>query len=93
MPKINRREHEVKPKKEEDIIVKIGKYRFYFHNYYTILSLVNDFLMGALYFAGSLSNLLKGPAILGQILFLLGSFFLLMRPVLKMINNIFFYNE
>lgn len=93
MPKIEKREREVKPQKAEDVIVKVGKYRFYFQNYYTIISLANDLLTGGLYFVGSLSNLLGGPPIVGQILYILGGFFLLMRPILKILRNIFFYNE
>lgn len=93
IPKIEKHFYEPKPPKKEDIIIKIGKYRFYFQNYYRIISLVNDFLLGLLYFGGSLSNLLGGPKILGQILFLTGSFFLIMRPILKILRSISFYNE
>lgn len=93
MPKIEKHSYESKPPKKEDIIIEIGKYRFYFQNYYRIISLTNDFLLGVLYFAGSLSNLLGGPKILGQILFLTGSFFLIMRPILKILRSIYFYNE
>lgn len=93
MPKIEKRTHQSEPPEYEDVIVKFGKYRFYFQNYYRIISLVNDLLLGTLYFGGSLSNLLDGPKILGQVLFLTGSFFLIMRPVLKLLHTIYFYNE
>lgn len=93
MPKIERYQHNREPKKDQDLIIKIGRFRFYFQNYYTIISLVNDLLTGGLYFAGSLSNLLGGPEMVGQILYILGGFFLLMRPVLRIFRNIFFYDE
>ena len=93
MPKIERRKSETKPPKDEDIIVKVGKYRFYFQNYYTIISLANDMLTGSLYFIGSLSNLLGANPMVGQILYILGGFFLLMRPILRILRNIFFYDE
>lgn len=93
MPKIERKKHKVEPEKDEDVIVKAGQIRIYFQNYYTIIFLGNDLLTGGLYFIGSLANLFSAPVIVGQIMYLLGGFFLLMRPILRIINNIFIYDE
>ena len=93
MPEIEHKKREPHLAKEEDVIVKTGRLRIYFQNYYTIISLVNDILTGGLYFAGSISNLLGAPAIIGNVTYLAGGFFLLMRPMLRIIRNVFIYNE
>lgn len=93
MPEIEHKKREPQLAKEEDVIIKTGRFRIYFQNYYTIISLVNDILTGGLYFAGSISNLLGAPAIIGNITYLAGGFFLLMRPMLRIIRNVFIYNE
>lgn len=77
----------------EDLIIKIGKFRFYFQNYYTIISLINDLLIGSLYFLGSIMSLINGPQWIQQWSYLAGAFFLFMRPILKIIRNIFIYDK
>lgn len=93
MPEIEKKKHEVDPGKDEDVVLKAGGFRVYFQNYYTIISLGNDLLTGGLYFIGSLANLLGAPTIVGQIMYIAGGFFLLMRPILKIIHNVFIYDK
>lgn len=52
MPEIKHKEREPQLDKEEDVIIKSGRFRIYFQNYYTIISLINDILTGGLYFIG-----------------------------------------
>lgn len=76
MPEIKKKEREIEPGKEEDVVVKTGRFRIYFQNYYTIISLGNDLLTGGLYFIGSLANLLDAPELVGQLMYIAGGFFL-----------------
>lgn len=93
MPDIETREHEIDPGKEEDVIVKAGRFRLYFQNYYTIISLINDIFTGSLYLTGSILQLYFGLDFLGMNLFIAASFFLLMRPILKIIHNVHVYRQ
>ncbi len=93
MPEIKRKKREPKEYKAEDMIVKVGKFRFYFQNYYTIISLVNDILIGALYVTGSIMSIVDGPEWIRQWTYLAGAVFMLMRPILKIIRNIFIYDK
>lgn len=93
MPEIERKKHKREPGEEQDVIIKAGRFRLYFQNYYTTISLVNDLLIGGLYLAGSLINLFGGPALLGQLFYLGGGLTLLLRPILKIIKNFFVYNK
>lgn len=79
--------------KKEDLIVKLGKFRFYFQNYYTMISLANDILLGSLYLIGSIASILNGPSWIQKWSYLAGAVFLLMRPLLKIIRNVFIYDE
>lgn len=94
MPKIEKiKEYKPEQPKEQDVVMKVGRFRFYFQNYYTIISLTNDLLTGLLYFIGSLSSLLGADPMIGQIMYILGGFFLLMRPIIRIIRNVFIYNK
>lgn len=93
MPEIERKKHEIEKQKAEDVIVKVGKIRLYFQNYYTILSLGNDLLLGGLYYLGSLVTVCNGPEWARTYSYLAGAFFMLTRPILKIFRNIFIYNE
>ncbi|GEK90435.1 YrhK family protein [Alkalibacterium kapii] len=92
-PEIEKKERELDPGKAEDVIVKIGTFRIYFQNYYTIVSLINDLFTGGLYLIGSILQTFTEMKTLGQYLFIFAGFFLLMRPVLKIIHNVFFYEK
>lgn len=87
LPSIERQEHEVESAKEVDVTIKVGKFSLFFQNYYTIISLTNDILTGVVYLTGSVFQLLEWQ-LTGISFFILGSFFLLMRPILKIIHNI-----
>lgn len=93
MPDIETREHEMDQAKEEDVIVKMGKIRLYFQNYYTIVSLINDILTGTLYLTGSILQLYFDMNFWGMNLFILASILLLMRPILKILHNIHIYSR
>ncbi len=93
MPKIERKEHEVVPDKEEDIEIKSGRFRLYFQNRYTLISLVNDILTGIFYIIGSLATLTDIPDIYGTYLYLIGGVFLTARPILKIFHNVFIYDD
>lgn len=93
MPKIETKEHKVDPGKDQDLIIKVSDFRLYFQNYYTLISLLNDLLTGLLYLAGSLLQLFTNYDEVGMYLYLFGGFFLLLRPILKIAHNVFFYKE
>lgn len=93
MPEIEKKEHDLEPGKEEDIVVKAGNFRVYFQNYYTIISLGNDLFTGVLYLSGSLVQTFTDLEIVGMYLYIFASFFLLMRPVLKIMHSVFIYRE
>lgn len=93
MPKIERKKHDVIPDKEEDIEIKTGRFRLYFQNRYTLISLTNDILTGIFYMIGSLATLTPIPDIYGTYLYLIGGFFLTARPILRIFHNIFIYDD
>lgn len=93
MPKIETKEHDLDPGKDEDIILKTGNFRIYFQNYYTLISLINDLFTGALYLTASILQLFTDYSRLGMYMYLFGAVFLLMRPLLKIAHNIFLYKE
>lgn len=93
MPVIETKEHDLEPGKEQDIIVRAGKFRVYFQNYYTIISLGNDLFTGILYLAGSLIQTFTDLETIGMYTYIFASFFLLMRPILKIMHSVFIYRE
>lgn len=93
IPDMETREHEINPSKEEDVILKFGKARLYFQNYYTIISLTNDILTGTLYLTGSIMQLYLGLEFWGMNLFIFASILLLMRPILKILHNVHIYSH
>lgn len=93
MPKIERKKHDVIPDKEEDIEIKTGRFRLYFQNRYTLISLTNDILTGIFYMIGSLATLTPIPDVYGTYLYLIGGFFLTARPILKIFHNVFIYDD
>ncbi|MDN6296361.1 MAG: YrhK family protein, partial [Alkalibacterium sp.] len=93
IPEVKRKKRAFSQYEREDLIVKLGKFRFYFQNYYTIVSLVNDILIGSLYLLGSITSVLEGPQWIQKWSYLAGALFLLMRPILKIVRNIFIYNK
>lgn len=92
-PDVEKKEHDRGPEKEEDVVVKTGHFRIYFQNYYTMISLVNDIFTGVLYLTGSLTQTFTDFETAGSYMFIFASFFLLMRPILKILHNVFLYSE
>ena len=93
MAKLKRKKFKRSTGVKHDIIVKIGSFELYFENIYSIYSLINDLLIGILFIGGSLVNLLDGPALLGQILYFIGSIALILRPLIKIIQNTHVYKQ
>lgn len=90
---IEKKKHDINPGKDEDVVIKMAGYRIYFQNYYTIISLINDILTGVLYLAGSLVQTFTDLDTLGMYLYIFASFFLLMRPVLRIAQYVYLYNK
>lgn len=93
MPKIERKTHKVENDTEEDIELKSGRFRIYFQNRYTLISLLNDLLVGLVYILGSISSLIGLPGIYGTYFYLAGGVFLILRPLIKIIHNIYIYKD
>lgn len=93
MVKLRKKKYRVKSLPKKDMMMTVGNLKFYFENLYSIYSLINDLLIGILFIGGSLSNLLDGPPILGQTLFFIGSIALILRPLLKIIQNTHVYKK
>lgn len=93
MPKIKRKEHKLDTGKDEDVELKAGRLRIYFQNRYNLISLINDFLVGIMYILGSLLPMMGFPSQYGTYLYLAGGVFLTMRPVLKILHNIYVYTD
>lgn len=93
LPKIRRKRHKVDTGKDEDVELKTGRLRIYFHNRYSLISLINDFLLGIVYTMGSVVSIVGWPSIYSTYLFLAGGIFLILRPVLKILRNISIYKD
>lgn len=91
--RIEKKEHKRDPGKDEDVVIKVGGVRVYFQNYYTIVSLTNDLLTGILYLSGSLVQTFTDMVRLGMYLYIFASFFLLMRPILRILQYVYLYNK
>lgn len=93
LPKIKRKAHEVETALEEDIEIQGKRFRLYFQNRYTILSLIVDLLTGFFYIIGSVAALTPISDRLGMYFYLAGSIFLTIRPILRILKNIFVYDD
>lgn len=93
MAKLKRKKFKRSTGVKHDIIVKIGIFELYFENVYSIYSLINDLLIGILFIGGSLVSLFDGPARIGQVLYLIGSIALILRPLIKIIQNTHVYRQ
>ncbi|RCW77301.1 YrhK family protein [Saliterribacillus persicus] len=72
---------------EEYIDVKAGRFRLYLNKRYQVFSTINDMLIGILFVLGSILNFWSSLEMEGMIAYLLGSIFLVVRPVLRLINS------
>ena len=86
-------QNQTKYPKEEDIEIRGRRFRFYFQNRYTLISLAVDLLTGIFYIFGSLASLTKIPDRYGTYFYLAGAIFLTIRPILRIVRNIFIYDE
>ena len=93
MPKIKRKSHEVESVLEEDIEIQGKRFRLYFQNRYSILSLTVDLLTGFFYIIGSVASLTPISDRIGMYFYLTGAIFLTIRPILRIIKNIFVYDD
>ncbi|WP_146623165.1 YrhK family protein [Enterococcus florum] len=93
MPKIKRKTHEVEKAIEEDIEIQGNRFRLYFQNRFSLISLIVDLLTGIFYIIGSIASLTPIPDVIGTYFYLAGAVFLTIRPVLRILKNIFIYDE
>ncbi|HFC9303294.1 TPA: YrhK family protein [Enterococcus hirae] len=93
MPEIKRKSHEIDIGKEEDIEIAGQRFRLYFQNRYTLLSLAVDLLTGIFYIFGSVALLTDIPDRYSTYGYLVGAIFLTARPILKIVRNVFIYDE
>ena len=93
MPEIKRKSHEIDIGKEEDIEIAGQRFRLYFQNRYTLLSLAVDLLTGIFYIFGSVALLTDIPDRYSTYFYLVGAIFLTARPILKIVRNVFIYDE
>ena len=93
MAKIKRKEYEPEPPSKKDVVIGIFGLDLYFENIYSAISLINDLLLGILYLGGGLTYLFGGPPMLGNILYVLGAIFLIVRPLIKLLQSIYVYKE
>lgn len=88
----NTKERELEKKVERDVRIKLFGKVIYFRNAYHLLSLGNDILLGLLYFGGSIATVLGLPSMVGNILYLIGGFFFVMRPIINLTQNVHAYD-
>lgn len=75
MPEIKRKSHEIDIGKEEDIEIAGQRFRLYFQNRYTLLSLAVDLLTGIFYIFGSVALLTDIPDRYSTYCYLVGAIF------------------
>ena len=94
MPEIKKKRYQSEPSEAEDVVIKAGKFRVYFQNYYTLISLGNDFLIGVLYLFGAIASMVdRIPDLFSQWTYVFGAIFLIVRPLLKILRNVFIYDK
>ncbi|MFB5662601.1 YrhK family protein [Alteribacillus sp. HJP-4] len=68
--------------------IKLGKYYIFFRKRYKIVSMLNDLSTGILFLTGSILYLFDPPIqTIGNVFFILASFQLLMRPIIRIIHD------
>lgn len=83
MVKVKSKTHNLGVGKDRNINVKILNKQIHFQNAYHLITLGNDVLTGVFFVAGSLSLLLQFPQLISNVLYFVGSFFMLMRPIIN----------
>jgi len=88
LPKIKK----IANKKRTDLEIENGRFKIYFMEYYSIMQLVGDILVGLFFIGGALMNFWEETATLSKISYLIGSLSFSIRPALKIIRRTWIYN-
>lgn len=78
---------------EEYFDIKAGRFRIFFRKRYSLITTVNDLLIGLFFVVGSCLNFFSGVAVFGNAFYLCGSLLLASRPVLRIMHNTSLRNE
>ncbi|MCF3942808.1 YrhK family protein [Oceanobacillus alkalisoli] len=70
-----------------DLEITYGRFRLYIIKKYDSIQLIGDILTGISFVSGSILNLTGAPSMYGQILYLIGSLALTVRPTIKVIRR------
>lgn len=93
MVKVKSQFHQLTQGQDRDVNLKIFNKQIHFKNTYHLVSLGNDILTGIFFVIGSLSLLLQFPQLISNALYFVGSFFMLMRPIISMTRGVFVYDR
>lgn len=74
-------------KKKNDVEIKTKGFKIYFQKKYQVISLTNDVITGLMFIAGSLASILGAPKIYGNVIYLIASILLTVRPLLKILHK------
>jgi len=88
LPRINKKEIE----KRTDLEIQKGQFKIYFMEYYSILKLIGDILVGLFFIIGALLNFWEGMQTLSKISYLIGSLSFSIRPTLNIIRRTWIFN-
>ena len=72
---------------EEYLEIKANRFRLFFNKRYKVITVINDLLIGLLFVTGSILNFFEAAEIVGNVSYLLGSTFLVVRPILRLMHN------
>ncbi|WP_339227812.1 YrhK family protein [Oceanobacillus sp. FSL K6-2867] len=77
----------------KDISIYGQSLEVYFKKKYTFFQLVGDVLVGIFFVTGSILNFFSSTELFGSIAYLLGSLSLTIRPLLKILRNMWIYKN
>ncbi|WP_227521943.1 YrhK family protein [Bacillus solitudinis] len=72
---------------EEYLSIQAGRFRIFFNKRYRVITVLNDLLIGVLFLTGSCLNFFSITETYANVFYLLGSLFLVGRPVLRLMHN------
>ena len=84
---IKRKKYEVDTRSKEDMIIEVGRFNLYLQNFYSVLSLINDALIGVIYLSASIVAITGYSERLSQILYVAGGVFFSARPLINALEN------
>jgi hypothetical protein len=73
---------------DEDVHIQVGKYKMIVEKRYNVLSWLNDFFLGVLYFIGSILYLTDVDQRIAISFFLAGSVLMIARSVLNILKDL-----